>query len=167
MALSEELKSIYSSNTVTQRVYDTVEMYHPLFTETFYLIADSLPKTLEVFNNDTQLWEQQVFQPFAFTITRPPKGSKQQDMQFIFSNVAQIGITQLELAAEDMSYPITLTFRLYIEGDLQPHNDPIVLELTNVSATSTTISGTASRTNLFGKKVPSRNFDSWIFKGVA
>lgn len=167
MALSETLKEIYSSNVVTQRVYDTVEMYHPLFTETFYLIADPIGRSLDIFNEDTQLWESKFFQPFAFTISRPPKGSKQQDMQFVFSNVAQIGIEQLELAAEDMSYPITLTFRVYVEGDIQPHSDPIVLELTNISATATTISGTAARTNLFGKRVPSRNFDSWIFKGVA
>ena len=88
-------------------------------------------------------------------------------MQFTFDNVAQIGIEQLELAAEDMDSPITITFRAYIDGNPRPQADAIILELTNVSATATSISGTAARTNLFGRKVPSRSYDPWIFKGVA
>lgn len=169
MALSEDLKEIYSSNVVGQRVYDTVEMYHPLFVpQRFYLIADPIPRDLQVEDPDNPgVYISQTFQPFGFTITRPAKGSNQQDMQFNFDNVAQIGIEQLELAAEDMNTPIVLTFRPYIEGNTMPQEDPIILELVNVSATASSISGTAARTNLFGRKVPTRTFDSWIFKGVA
>lgn len=168
MALSEELKEIYSSNVVTQRVYDAVKIYHPLFTEEFYLIADVVQRDLQVEDEENPgEYITKTFQPFGFSISRPAKGSNQQDMQFTFSNVAQIGIQQLELAAEDMDTPISLTFWPYIDGDTMPQSDGMTLELTNVSATAISISGTAARINLYGRKVPSRTFDSWIFKGVA
>lgn len=166
MALSEELQEIYASNTTGQIVYDTVVMYHPLFTQTFYLIADPTPRALRV-EDGLGGFTTEVFTPFAFNISRPAKGSNQQDMQFNFDNVAQIGIEQLELAAEDMDTPITITFRPYIAGTDFPQATAIILSMTNVSATATSISGTASRTNLFGRKVPSRSYDPWIFKGVA
>lgn len=41
MALSEELKKIYSSNPRNIRVYDTVELSHSLFTQNFYLVKDN------------------------------------------------------------------------------------------------------------------------------
>ena len=139
MEMTEKLKTMYSSNIVEQLAYDTVEVYHPNFTETFYLVADYKPHTFKLEDGTYR-----DFQPFGFTITRPDVGSNQQDMQFNFSNVGQVGITQMELAAEDTSVSVTLKFRVYIDGDVEPQTAVLELQLTNITATSMSISGTIS-----------------------
>ena len=43
MALSEELKKIYTSNVSNNRYYDTLKLSHPDFTQDFYFVLDCLP----------------------------------------------------------------------------------------------------------------------------
>jgi len=159
--MTDALKTIYSSNVVSQKAYDTVELFHPYFSETFYFIADSNPRDLRLEDGTTH-----TFQPFGFTIQKPATGAKQTDMAFSFSNVLKLGSVELENASEDLTTAITFTYRVYADGSDTPQTDPIVLELTEVNATPTTVTGTASRTNLYGRKIPSRVFEPWVFKGL-
>ena len=163
MALSTELKEIYSSNAVSNKAYDTVELSHPNFTQTYYLIDANAPKTLKLEDGN-----EVVFQPFVFTLSLPKKGSNQQELGLVFDNVAQIGITELERASENITIPITMKYRVYTDDDFNntPKSDAVVLSLKNVNATAKTITATASRANLYARKVPKRTFDSWIFKGL-
>lgn len=160
--MTEDLKQLYVSNTADIRAFDTVEMSHPNFSQVFYLINDPVGQTLMLDDDVTPA----DFIPFAFSISPPPKGSNQQDMQFIFDNVMQIGIDELERAAVDIDTPITIIFRTYIEGSNLMQAPAISLEMTNVSATHQTIAGTAARVNLFGRFVPARIFEPWNFKGL-
>jgi len=161
MALSDDLKRVYSSNTIDVRSYDTVELSHSLFTQTYYLINDPVPQILEISAGVSK-----TFTPFAFSVSLPTKGSNQQEIGLVFDNVAQIGITEIELASGNMKEPIKMIYRVYIDGDITSQIDPIELELTSVSATAISITATATRTNLYAKKVPTRNFDSWVFLGL-
>ena len=159
--MTDALKTIYSSNVVSQKAYDTVELFHPRFSETFYFIADVAPRDLKLEDGSTQ-----TFQPFGFSIQKPATGAKQSDMAFSFSNVLKLGSVELEKASEDLATAILLTYRVYIDGEDTSQTDPIILELTEVNATPTMVTGTASRTNLYGRKFPSRVFEPWIFKGL-
>ena len=159
--MTEELKRIYSSNTVTQKAYDTVELYHPKFTQTHYFIADVSPRDLALEDGSVM-----TFQPFGFSIEKPSTGDKQSGMAFTFSNALKLGSQEMELASEDLTQPIILTYRVYTDGSDQPQTDPIVLELTDVTTNAHTVAGTATRSNLYGRKFPSRVFEPWVFKGL-
>ena len=162
MSLSEELKAVYVNNPVNIRVIEGIELHHYLFTGIIYLIG--FPTTLDLESSDGTT---KTFLPASFTVTTPTKGSNQQDLQLVIGDVGGRAIKELELAAEDINTPIVLKYGSYLEGSPVLQSDVISLDLANISATSTSISTTAVRTDLFGIKVPARNYDSWIFEGVA
>ncbi len=159
--MTEKLKQIYASNTVETKAYDTVELRHPNFTQTYYFVQDYQSHEWELEDGGLA-----VFEPFGFTIQKPKTGGPQQDMAFVFSNVMRLGVQELELAVKDIHIPITLVYRVYAEGYDFPQTDPITLHLTDVVASPETISAVASRTNLVQQKVPSRVFEPWVFKGL-
>ncbi len=161
MALSQALQEVYSSNTLDIRAYDTIELSHSMFSQTFYLIQDDVPHNLEL--EDATVVE---FVPFGFSMNLPVKGSNQQDVGLVFENVAQIGIKELELAAENIKENIVCKYRAYIDGDDTPQSS-LELALTNVSADPFKITSNASRISLYDRHIPKRRYDSWIFKGVA
>ena len=162
MALSQELKEVYSSNTLDIRAYETIELSHSLFSRTFYLIQDTEAHNLRL--EDGTIVE---FEPFGFSVVLPTKGSNQQDVGLIFDNVAQIGIKELELAAGNIKENIVLKYRPYIDGDDTPQALALELQLTNVSADAFKITANASRVSLYDRHVPKRRYSSWIFVGVA
>ncbi len=161
MALSRELQEVYSSNTLDIRAYDTIELSHSLFSQTFYLIQDDVSHTLKL-----ESGESVEFVPFGFNVVLPTKGSNQQDVGLVFDNVAQIGIKELELAAENIKENIVCKYRAYIDGDDTPQSY-LELALTNVSADPFKITSNASRVSLYDRHVPKRRYDSWVFLGVA
>ena len=162
MALTEELKKVYASNTYAIKAYDTVEVSHPKFSRTYFLVIADVPKQWK-----TESGTMQTFRPSPFSIKKPTKGDNQQDMVFALDNTAQIGIQELERAAQDMNIPIKIVYRVYIDGSQDPQSAPIELYLSNVEATITSISGVASRLNLFSRKVPARIYEPWVFKGLS
>jgi len=159
--MTEELKKVYSSNVVDQLAYDTVELYHPNFSSTLYFIADSKPRALKLDNGAAA-----TFQPFGFSVQRPSTSEQQADMSFSFSNVLKLGTVEVENASRDMSTPIRLTYRVYMDGSEYPQTEAIVLDLANVVVTAGVVSGTASRSNLYARKFPARVFEPWVFKGL-
>ncbi len=160
--MTEELKRIYSSNTKFVKAYDTVELSHPNFSQVYYLVRDIVPHEWVIEDGTIQ-----TFEPFGFKIQKPSIDINQQDMTFVFSNIMRLGSQELERASKDSTTPIQLTYRVYADDDTLPQTNAIILHMTNVVATAQSISGTASRVNLFQRKVPSRNFEPWIFKGLA
>ncbi len=152
MALSEELKKVYSSNPIDVKAYDTIEITHSQFSQPYYLIKNNE-------DMDLQLEDLSVvtFQAFPFSINLPEVGNTQQDISFVFDNVGRIGMPELEAAANVISEPIKLTYRVYIDGTNVPQTAPINLVLTNIVATATTISAIATRSDLFKRMIPSGN----------
>jgi hypothetical protein len=152
MALSEELKKVYSSNPVDTRYYDTIEVSHSMFSQTYYFIRDSENKhfTLE---DGTKV----EFLPYGFDIRLPEVGSPQQDIVFAFDSVGGEVIKELERAAQKINEPIILTYRVFIDGFATPQNTPIRLVLTNIVADNRVVSATATRPDLYKRIIPSGN----------
>ncbi len=162
MALSQRLKEIYTQNFIDTIAFHTVELSHPLFTKTHYLVRDGEDHDWEL--EDTSLV---TFKAFGFDVNPPTKGGDSQDMMFTFDAVGGLGISEIELAAEDMTSPIVLKYRIYTDDELTQQSDAIILELKDITATDALITTTASRVNLFQRKVPKVKYDSWRFKGVS
>ena len=153
MALSEALKKIYSSNPIGERYYDTIEITHSRFSRTYYMVQDTESHNWKLENGNTA-----TFEPFPFSIRLPQVGDVQQDIAFIFDNVGQVGMPELEAAAEVIDEPIKLTYRAYIDGDDTPQTAPINLVLTNIVADNFTISAVATRIDLYKRVLPTGNF---------
>ena len=160
MSLSQELKEIYSQAPEGKRYYDTIELSHSLFSKTFYLVHDTEPHDFQDHLGTTHTYE-----PFAFDITMPNTGDNDQSMKFVFDNVLQIGIKELELAALNIKENIQLKYVPYVDGSALPQAPAITLQLTNVTATPFTIAASASRVNLFQRFVPNKIYNH-VFEGI-
>ncbi len=163
MALSEELKKIYSSNPTGQRYYDTIEISHSRFSKIFYMVQDSVSHNWKLEDSSTV-----TFEAFGFAIKLPDVGSVDQTISFTFDNVDRTAMTELESAAELITEPIALVYRAYIDGSDLPQTSAIRLVLTNIVADNYTITASATRPSLYKKTIPSgiqSRFDS-RFQGL-
>ena len=163
MALSEELKKIYSSNPNDKRAYDTVEISHSRFSKVFYMVQDDESHSWKLENGSTVR-----FEAFGFNIKLPEVGAENQDISFAFDNVSRVAMPELERAAGKIEEPIKLVYRAYVDGASTPQTSPITLMLTNIVADNQTISAVATKSDLYKRMIPSGHkayFDS-DFQGL-
>ncbi len=152
MALSDELKRIYSSNPTAERYYDTIEISHSQFSKTYYMVQDTESHDWKLENSSVV-----TFEAFGFSIRLPEVGSSSQNITFVFDNVGRVGMPELERAATKINEPIKLVYRAYIDGHDTPQTSPISLSLTNIVADNFTISAVATRSDLYKRKIPTGN----------
>lgn len=161
--LSDELKKIYASNPYDARFYEAVEISHSLFSKVYYLVRDSEAHNWKI--EDESIKE---FVSYPFNIKLPEVGSAQQDISFVFDNISQEIMRELESAAININESIKLKYRVYIDGDDTPQIPVIELSLTNIVADNFTISAIATRPDLYKRLFPTGNqsrFDS-RYKGL-
>ncbi len=190
MAISPELKKIYSNYDDTRRFYDTVQLFHPSFNATlidiypsetsypsdasypadvdynaqsFFLVRDDIDHTFDLEDLTTQ-----QFQAYPFNVIQPQVGEDQQDIGIVLDNISREILANIELAAQTTSIPIQMTFRVYMDGDATPQITPITLALTEVVVDMFTVSCKASRTNLFDRRLPhgENTYFNENFKGL-
>lgn len=143
------LQRIYSSNTRTQRVIETVVLEHSQFADPIYLVRDSDEHAGKLEDGSIH-----TFSAYGFDVVEPEAGSDQQDLEFSFDNVMRAGSFGLEKAAQKIEEPIRLTYRLYIKGEQDPQSSPLKLYLTGITANMKTITARASRTDLIARHFP-------------
>lgn len=188
MALSNELKKIYSNYDDTRRFYDTVQLYHPNFNtstaypsddkypsntlypsdidynaQSFFLVRDSVDHDFELEDASVQ-----TFTAYPFNVIQPQVGEDQQDIGIVLDNVSLELLENIQIAAQNQNVPIQMTFRVYMDGDAGTQITPITLALTEIVIDMFTVSCKASRVDLFKRKFPfgeNTYFDS-NFKGL-
>ena len=188
MALTTELKKIYSNYEDNRRFYDTVQLYHPNFdTSGVYPADDSYPSDTSypqevdhaaysffLVRDDTNHTFQledatsKEFQAYPFNIIQPQVGEDQQDIGIVLDNVSLELLSNIQTAAQNQNVPIEMTFRVYIEGDVTPQITPITLALTEIVVDMNTVSCKASRVDLFKRKFPfgENTYFNENFKGL-
>ncbi len=162
MALSEELKRLYTSNDVGVRYYDTLELSHPNFSQTYYLVRDTEVHTWNIGGPDVD------FQPYPFALVLPEVGSSQQDITINLDNVSRVMTRELELASENIRVPVQAVYRVFMDGHTDSQIYPMSLALSDVVVGVFAVSVTASRPSLYEKTVPTgihSTYDS-RFKGL-
>ena len=177
MAITNELKKIYSNYDDTRMFYDTVQLYHPNFNaesvttypsdtkypsaalyptdidhaaQSFFLVRDEINHSFELEDASVQL-----FQSYPFNVIQPQVGEDQQDIGIVLDNISREILVNIEAAAENQSVPIMMTFRVYMDGDTTSQITPITLALTEVVVDMFTVSCKASRVDLFKRNIPS------------
>ena len=190
MAITDELKKIYSNYDDTRRFYDTVQLYHPNFnaegidtypsetsypsnasypqeidynSQSFFLVRDDINHSFDLEDATTQL-----FESYPFNVIQPQVGEDQQDIGIVLDNISREILANIELAAENQSVPIVMTFRVYMDGDTTSQITPISLALTEVVVDMFTVSCKASRTDLFSRRLPfgKNTYFNENFKGL-
>jgi len=149
MALSAELKKLYSSNTVGVKYYDTLELSHRTFNP-IYIVRDQ----------KSHLWLNEngygkTFNPYPFTIVLPEIGSAQQDLSVVFDSTDQELMRLLEEASKFIGDPIQIIYRVYIDGTNVSQTTPLKLVMTNIVSDINTVRATATRPDLYARKIPS------------
>jgi len=157
--ISDELKIIYSNET-TLRSYDTIQLSHSLFSQTFYFIQDNLSHDLQLSDNTPV-----TFEPLGFSVVLPTIGSAQQDMTIVLDNVNQQLIKEINLSAQNITEPILVTHNVYIDGFPTPQSADINLSLRNIKVSKGQVSGTASSKDTIGKGFLTEKYDS-RFRGL-
>lgn len=190
MAISDDLKEIYSNYEDNRRFYDTIQLYHPNFNvevaagfpsdtlypsntlyptevnyvgQSFFLVRDDVNHTFKLSDGTDQ-----EYTAYPFNIIQPQVGQDQQDIGIILDNVSLGIIENIELAKENIAVPIMMTFRVYMEGDDYSQITPITLALTEIVVDMFTVTCKASRVDLFKRKFPwgeNSYYDS-KFKGL-
>lgn len=190
MAISNELKKIYSNYSDSRMFYDAVQLSHPNFNvanvtcypyetkypsdtlypsdvdrtaQSFFLVRDSVNHIFQIADGSTQ-----IFLAYPFNIIQPQVGSDQMDIGIVLDNVSLEIINNIELASQNQSVPIVMTFSVYMDGDMTSQITPISLALTEIVVDMFTISCKASRVDLFSRKLPhgkNTYYDS-SFKGL-
>lgn len=190
MAISQALREIYSNYDNNVMFYDCVQLFHPNFNaanvttypsetlypsdtlfpgevdynlQSFFLVRDIVDHSFQIADGTTQ-----IFRSYPFNVIQPEIGSNQQDIGIVLDNVSLEILSNIELASQNPSVPIVMTFSVYMDGDVTSQITPISLALTEIVVDMFTVSCKASRTDLFKRKLPhgaNTYYDS-KFKGL-
>lgn len=173
--MSDALKECYASQPVDEFSLDTIELLHPSFvnddgTATSILAVRAFESwfcTLEV---DAPLRPGQTleFLPIPFDITETGFADGEvPKLVFSISNVSRLVSASLERAIA-MTDPITLIYRQYLNTDTTvPQTDPpVIMELTSATSSTTTVSGTATLSDVHNWPFPWQRYTTERFPGL-
>lgn len=175
MSLEQALQECYASNPVDQFPLDTVELLHPSFTDENGVLAsvravlgyEQWELGLEA---DAPLnpGEMVTFYPIPFDIS--PVGFAEGEtpkLTFSISNVSRLLTKYLEQAIAD-TRPITVIYRQYLNTDTsRPQIDPVVtMTLTKATAGVTTVTGTATLSDVYSWPFPWQRYTPTRFPGL-
>jgi hypothetical protein len=125
---------------------------HSAFSQTHWIINRPAAMTLTL-----ETAAAQVYQPAYFEMVLPRMDGKgQQDIQLTLQNVDRVIVDELELANTLPSERIQVTVRLFLESEptAGPQNEPLILSLSNVQASSQSVTGTAGRSDILNRLFP-------------
>lgn len=154
MTLSDALKRTYSS-VGTDVVFETLELNHFSFPQTFRIVRDYVPLTAGLENGGGTV----TFEPFAFNVVQPKKNDKgSETLQIVIDNVDRRIVDLVEGAIEGVGAktPIDVIYRIYLTSQTTiPQNDPpLRLSLFNITINKGQMSGTAKRDDIINRKFP-------------
>jgi hypothetical protein len=148
MALTDELKRIYSSAPVNTTVYEALLLTNPAWTSYIALINNSVePRD---FNFKGVLTS---YQPATFRVLLP----KRNDFGLVDFEV-QIPLTaqvaSMLILAEQSKSPIQAAMTVYIDGQLDEQMTPIELTMDRVTMNDEFANGKAQRIDLLNRIFP-------------
>jgi hypothetical protein len=163
MPVSEELQRIYASAPAGELILETLQLAHPLFSQTWFITNAAQPFAATLETGSTVDF---ICLPFA---ARQPvsDGSGNQDLGLVIDNVDREIIEELERAIADPSQRIAVTYRVFASGDLgAPGSEPISLSISEISAGLTTVEATAGRADVLNRKFPAVLYEIGQFPGL-
>lgn len=164
MPITQALKEVYANPQRNVRYIETIELSHPNFTKTYRFTNDVESWTFKVEDGRSY-----VFETMPFELQLPgANNTGQQELQLGLCNVGREMMNELELANGRPDINIKLTYRVYLDvDDSSPQNSPPTeLTISEVSATPTAVTATATRFDVLNRKFPSTRYDVDTFPGL-
>lgn len=163
MPVSLALQRIYASAPIGAAVWETLELRHPLFSQSWFVTNTALPFTATLETGAVV-----NFQTLPFAAKLPGSNANgRQDLALVLDNVDRELIDELERAGADPTTRISIIYRAFASDDLSaPGSDPIALSISEVSAGLTTVEATAGRTDVLNKKFPAVLYTIAQFPGL-
>lgn len=168
--MSDALREAYASAPAADVIYDTLEIWHPVFAVPIRVVCDYAPLDARLEAGAARDPGAVVtFSDYPFEVIVPEQTSESVPQAMItIDNVDRQILAQLDQAVTD-SRTTTVIWRRFISGRelLGPENDPpLELTITSVSATATTITATAGFPNLLQRKFPGGEYTIDRFPGL-
>lgn len=158
MALSEELKRIYTSAPAgpDYLFWECLSLYHSAFPEQSYHLVRN--RTSPMDKNVEGILT--TFQAFPFDFRLPSRNSNGTvDLEITISNLNTSISQVLEDVIAAAPEAIVVVFNVYIESSLEPQIDPpLQLTLSQVAVNGTTLVGTATRADVLNRAFPKQLF---------
>jgi hypothetical protein len=162
MTLTPEMMRVYASAPTDVQVYFTVEFAHPRFSAPARLVHGRYEPLLVQLEDGSSA----TFLPVPFEISLPGASAEgHQDLQISICNVGYELIRELDAAIEDPWTPVAVFFRIYLSTSTTPHQ-VLELKLLDVSATTETVTGVASRYDIVNRSFPTRKFRAADWPGL-
>lgn len=176
MPMKEALKECYASSPVDEFALDTIELIHPAFVDdagnpTSILAVRAFEPwelTLEV-DAPFRPGQRLKFEPIPFDITDPGFAEDEvPKLVFSISNVSRMVTKYLEMAISQTT-PITAVYRQYLSTDTTvPQTDPpVIMELSSASASATTVSATATLSDVHNWPFPWQRYTTDRFPALS
>lgn len=169
--LSAAIKEAYASAPSNAVIYETLELYHPLFSVPIRVVRDNanLDAKLEA-TAPRDAGEVVTFAAYAFSVVPPQQtadGLPQVDIEI--DNVSQEIIAQIEIAVTSQERTEVIYRQFLADSALDgPENDPpLTLDILTISANPQRIKATAGYPNLLDLKFPAKSYDLETFPGLA
>jgi len=171
MSLEQALQEAYASASTDRVIFDTLEVRHSAFRDdaglpTAIRVVIGYENISACLEGDAPLnpgeYVDFIAGAFRFKLPGFEEGQVPQ-LQIIIDGVSREVVGHIEAAINEPE-PISITYRPYLSTDLsKPQMDPpITMELTKVTVTGVSVSGTASLSDVhnwpfpFEKYLPSR-----------
>jgi hypothetical protein len=163
MTVSPSLARVYASAPADDDYIETLELAHPLFSQSHFVARQPY-----AFNATLEDARYVTFQPFPFSAQLPAQsGSGQQDLILAIDNVDQSIIAEIELANGDPTTKVSAIYRVFTASNLAaPAFVLPALAMSDIVATDTQVSGTASRTDVLNRPFPSKLYTIALYPGL-
>jgi hypothetical protein len=164
--ISDALKAVYTTAPVARTYVETLSLEHVSLPATRYITnqRDGWTGTLE---DGTTI---QVFEYVPFAVVPPQAaGEGQISLQVAIDNADRALMENLETLSLVPTTPIILTYRVYLSDDstIVQNDPPMVLNVTNVTASQFLITFEAGLTNLRNRPFPSKLYTVDKFPGLS
>lgn len=164
--MTPDLKRIYASAPSERRYVETLELWHPLFPQRYFI------------TNDVQAWQFLLsssagsptpFIPVPFFVRMPTADGKgQQDLQVQIDNIGREAMDAIEAASANPTINITTVLRIYLDiANTAPQIEPpLTLALQSVTIDAGAIVGTATRADVLNRPFPTELYRVDLFPGL-
>lgn len=130
MAIEDNLRELLATYPVGEYLIDTIEIYHSLFTQSYYLTRETEGLTAAIEGGASK-----YFTGANIEITlNSTKSDLDQNFSFTIQDLENVLDDELENVPLNNTEDIKITYRGFISSDLsEPAQGPIVLEAISVS----------------------------------
>lgn len=169
--MSEAIAEAYASAPVGEVVWETIEIWHPVFAAPIYVVRDyvSLDAMIEA-TAARNAGTVQTFVAYPFDLIPPDMAATSVPRATLeIDNVSREIGQQLDLAVTD-GRPTEVIWRTYLSGNelIGPeHQPPLKLQLNSVSSTMLKVRAGLGFRDLVNQAFPTLEYDVDLFPGLA